>query len=77
MRWIRRLLHRRPEPAPQRTDTPGQRAADSALARTQKARREVEASRPAVDRVAARLAREREHNHFAEIFRAALEGGRH
>jgi hypothetical protein len=40
------------------------------------ARREVEAHRTAVDRIAARLARERETNHFADLFRAALEGDR-
>ncbi len=74
MPWISRLLRRRPEPAPQRPDTPGQREADSALCRAQQARREVEAHRQAVTRLAARLARERERNHFAEMFRAALEG---
>jgi hypothetical protein len=77
MRWISRLLHRRPKPTPQRSDTPGQREAESALTRAQEARREVEAHRPAVNRIAARLARERERNHFAEMFRSALEGGRH
>ncbi len=77
MRWISRLLHRRPKPTPQRSDTPGQREAESALARAQEARREVEAHRPTVNRIAARLARERERNHFAEMFRSALEGGRH
>lgn len=79
MRWISRLLRRRPEPAPQRPaetgKTNGQREAESALSRAQKARRAVEAHRPIVDRVAARLAHEREQNHFAEIFRQALEGG--
>lgn len=77
MRWISRLLRRRPKPAPPRTETPGQREAESALSRAQEARREVEAHGPAVTRVAARLARERERNHFAEMFRTALEGGRH
>jgi hypothetical protein len=81
MRWISRLLRRRPEPAPHSSDehrskTPGQREAERALSRAQEARREVEAHRPAVSRLAERLARERERNHFAEIFRAALEGGR-
>jgi hypothetical protein len=76
MRWIRRLLRRRPEPAPQRTDTPGQREAESALSRAVEARREVEAHRTTVDRLAARLARERETNHFADLFRAAFEGDR-
>lgn len=81
MRWISRLLRRRPEPAPHSSEapgkTPGQKEAESALSRAQKARREVEAYRPAVNRVAERLARERQRNHFAETFRAALEGGRH
>ena len=78
MQWIRRLLRRRPEPTPprQETTTPGQEAADKALSRAQKARREVEAHRAAVSEVALRLARERERNHFAELFRSALEGGR-
>ncbi|WP_455713783.1 DUF7620 family protein [Streptomyces rochei] len=79
MRWTRRLLRRRPEPAPQRPDqagkTHGQREAEKALSRAQKARRAVEAHRPLVDRVAARLANEREQNHFAELFRQAFEGG--
>ncbi|WP_329474235.1 hypothetical protein OIE75_41340 (plasmid) [Streptomyces sp. NBC_01723] len=79
MRWISRLLRRRPEPAPQRPDqaakTHGQREAEKALSRAQKARRTVEAHRPLVDRVAARLASEREQNHFAELFRNAFEGG--
>ena len=75
MRWISRLLRRRPEPAP-RPESPGMREAESALDRARAARQEVERARPAVDKVAARLAREREQNHFAEMFRAALEGGR-
>jgi hypothetical protein len=76
MRWISRLLRRRPEPAP-RQETPGQREAEKALSRARAARREVESKRPAVDKVASRLARERERNHFADMVRAALEGGRH
>lgn len=76
MRWISRLLRRRPEPAP-RQETPGQREADSALSRAHAARQEAEDRRPAVAKVASRLARERERNHFAELFRSALEGGRH
>lgn len=77
MRWISRLLRRRPKPAPQRPETPGQKDAEKALSRAHKARREVEADRPAVTEIAARLARERQRNHFAEMFRSALEGGRH
>lgn len=75
MRWIDRLLRRRPEPAPQPDKTGEQREAESALSRALEARREIEAYRPAVARLAARLARERERNHFAEMIRAALEGG--
>lgn len=79
MRWTSRLLRRRPEPAPQRPEeaakTHGQREAESALSRARRARRAVEAHRPAVSRVAARLANEREMNHFAELFRQAFEGG--
>lgn len=81
MRWIARLLRRRPKPTPHGSDTTGptagMREAESALTRAQEARREVEGHRLAVERVAARLARERERNHFAEMFRSALEGGRH
>lgn len=79
MRWISRLLRRRPEPAPSPDEsgkTPGQREAESALSRAREARRMVEAHGPTVARIAARLARERERNHFAELFRSALEGGR-
>lgn len=75
MQWIRRLLRRRPKPTPPRPETPGQRAADKALSRAQKARQEVEANRPAVSEIASRLARERQRNHFAELFRQAFEGG--
>jgi hypothetical protein len=81
MRWISRLLRRRPEPAPHRSEkpdqTPGQREAESALSRARRARREVEAHAPAVAEIAARLARERQRNHFAETFKSALEGGHH
>jgi hypothetical protein len=76
MRWTRRLLRRRPEPAPSHSETAGHREAASALSRAQQARREVEAHRQAVAHIAARLARERQRNHFAEMFRSALEGGR-
>lgn len=77
MRWISRLLRRRPKPTPPRPEnaTPGQQAANKALFRAQKARREAESHGPAVTEVARRLARERQQNHFAELFRAALEGG--
>jgi hypothetical protein len=69
------LLRRRPKPTQSRSETPGQREADSALTRARAARKEVESHGPAIAKVAARLARERERNHFAEIFRNALEGG--
>jgi hypothetical protein len=79
MRWISRLLRRRPEPAPQDTEnppkTPGQKEAERALSRTQDARQEILANRPEVTHRASRLKRERQENHFAELFRAALEGG--
>jgi hypothetical protein len=81
MPWIIRLLRRRPEPTPTHSDkpgkTPGQREAESALSRAEEDRREVQAQGPVVSRLAERLARERERNHFAEMFRTALEGGRH
>ncbi|WP_420865591.1 DUF7620 family protein [Streptomyces prasinopilosus] len=77
MRWISRLLRRRPEPAPKHSETAGHREAKSALSRAQQARREVEAHRQAVAHLAARLARERQMNHFAELFKSAMEGGRH
>lgn len=77
MRWIARLLRRRPKPVPERPDTPGQKAADKALDRAHKARREAESRRSAVSEVSSRLARERQRNHFAELFRSALEGGHH
>jgi hypothetical protein len=80
MRWSSRLLRRRPEPTPCSEDlekTAGQQEAEKALSRAKRARREVEAHRLAVAHVTARLARERQKNHFAELFRAALEGGRH
>lgn len=74
MRWIRRLLRRRPEPVPQRSDTPGRKEAESALSRSRDARREIHAYWPEVTRHADRFRHERERNHFAELFRAALEG---
>lgn len=75
MRWMR-LLRRRPKPQPGRPETPGQRDADKALTRARNARREAESRRPAVAEITSRLARQRESNHFAEMFRAALEGDR-
>jgi flavin-binding protein dodecin len=77
MRWIRRLLRRRPKTAPPRPDTPGQKAAEKALSRSRDARQEIQSQWAEVTDRSARLASERERNHFAEMFRAALEGGRH
>ncbi|WP_455431577.1 DUF7620 family protein [Streptomyces griseosporeus] len=81
MRWISRLLRRRPEPTPQRSDKPaktaGQREAESARSRSRQARQEIQSYWPEVTRRATRLRRELEQNHLAEMFRAALEGGRH
>ena len=78
MRWISRLLRRRPEPAPQRSETPrktpGQQAAESALSRSRVDREQIEAHRPAVDYHAGYWRRERERNHFAELFRTAFGG---
>ena len=80
MRWISRLLRRRPEPAPQRPEpvskTNGQREAEHALSRAREARKTVAAYWPIVTRVVANLADQREQNHFAELFRQGFEGGR-
>lgn len=75
MRWISRLLRRRPEPAPRPDTTPGQLEADAALSRARRARQEIEELWPDVNHRSSRLARERRKNHFAELFRVALEGG--
>ncbi len=80
MRWISRLLRRRPEPTPQRpepiTKTNGQREAEQALSRAREARKAVASYWPLVTRVVAGLADPREQNHFAELFRQGFEGGR-
>ncbi|CAK7288551.1 DUF7620 family protein [Streptomyces misionensis] len=76
MPWISRLLRRRPKPAPRSDSTPGQREAESALSHAVEARQQVEALWPVVNRRSSRLVTERERNHFAEMFRSALEGGR-
>lgn len=81
MRWISRLLRRRPKPTrtsparPRKTE--GQKEAESALNRSRDARQEIESYWPEVTQRSSRLARERQRNHFAEMFRSALEGGRH
>lgn len=79
MRWISRLLRRRPKPTPPRpeTPTPGQREAESALSRSREARKKIQANWPEVNHRSTRFRNEREQNHFAEMFRQALEGGRH
>ena len=81
MRWIARLLRRRPKPTPQTADqaapTPGQREAESALIRAQAARQAIESYWPEVTHRSRRFKSERKQNHFAEMFRSALEGGRH
>ncbi|WP_455680740.1 DUF7620 family protein [Streptomyces pseudovenezuelae] len=77
MRWISRLLRRRPKPTPQRPETPGQREADRALSRSRDARKTIQANWPEVNHRSTRLRSERVQNHFAEMFRQALEGGRH
>ncbi|SCF33517.1 hypothetical protein GA0115257_111638 [Streptomyces sp. LcepLS] len=68
MKW-RRLWRRR-----HGGRTPGQAAADRALHRTQAGRREVEERQSAVSETAHLLRHERERNHFAELFRASIEG---
>lgn len=79
MRWISRLLRRRPKPTPPRPDTttPGQRAADKALSRSRDAREEIQGQWPEVNRRASGIRRQRERNNFAALFRDALEGGHH
>lgn len=77
MRWIRRLLHRRPKPTPQRPETPGQREAELALSRTRDARQEIQANWPEVTRRVSGIRNQRRRNNFAALFRDALEGGPH
>ncbi|WP_443058446.1 DUF7620 family protein [Streptomyces sp. NBC_00442] len=69
--WIRSLLHRHDR----RTSTPGQQAATHALARAENDKRAAEERQPQVSEAAARLRAARERNHFAELFRRAVEGG--
>ncbi|TXS39702.1 hypothetical protein EAO77_36155 [Streptomyces sp. t39] len=59
-----------------RPETPGQKDADSALARAQRARVEAERHSDAVSQVAGSLAMIRNRNHFAEMIERAFEGGR-
>lgn len=75
MIWIDFLLRRRSD-SEERTETPGQQAASSALHRAQHARRQAEQQRGAVSETARRLRQVRERNHFAEMIRTALEGDR-
>lgn len=75
---IRRLLCRRGNrvslsrrtPRP----TPGQRDASRALYQAECARDEARQIGPEVQAAADRLRHLREHNHFAEMFRHAMEG---
>ncbi|WP_434099451.1 DUF7620 family protein [Streptomyces platensis] len=68
-RWTRLLcVRRRGRP------TPGQKAAQRAVERAQAARIEAEERRPEVDEATDKLRRLRERNHFAEMFRSAIEG---
>lgn len=54
--------------------TPGQAAADRALHRAHIDRREAEDRGPEVTETADRLRSIREANHFADLFRASIEG---
>ena len=69
IRWTRLLcVRRRGRP------TPGQRAAQHAVERAQAARIEAEERRPEVDQATSKLRELRQRNHFAEMFREAIEG---
>ncbi|MEU1078514.1 hypothetical protein ABZ404_38645 [Streptomyces sp. NPDC005878] len=73
MRWtrlLRRHKHEPPEPAP----TPGQQAADNALNRARRARRDAESKTGAVTEAAESLRQVRERNHFGSMILKALEG---
>lgn len=69
LNWIRLMMRRR------RLPTPGQWAARRAYDRAHADRREAERRRPEVDEAASVLREIRERNHFAEMFREAIEGG--
>ncbi len=66
MRWLR---WRRAS-----VSSDGQRAAESALRRTQLARQEAEERQSEVAEAAGALREFRQENHFAARFRASLEG---
>ncbi|MFE9845760.1 DUF7620 family protein [Streptomyces goshikiensis] len=66
--WLNRLIGRG-------KPSPGQRDADGALARAQRARILAEARRPEVEDAARELRTARDENHFAERFALALRGG--
>lgn len=53
----------------------GQKDADRAVKRAQEARREATARRAEVTEATQKLRAIRERNHFAEMFRAAIESG--
>lgn len=67
-RWT--LRRRRNRPA-----SPGQQAATHALERAESDKRDAEARQPEVRQAADRLRAIQHRNHFAEMFRAAIEGG--
>ncbi|WP_455753961.1 DUF7620 family protein [Streptomyces halstedii] len=58
-----------------RRTTPGQQAAADALQQAESHVRDAEERQPEVTLAAARLRAARERNHFAELFRTAIEGG--
>lgn len=69
-RWTKlRCRRRRGRP------TPGQRAAQHAVERAREAQREATERRPEVDEATSKLREIRARNHFAEMFREAIEGG--
>lgn len=63
------LVRRTPRP------TPGQRDAAQALRRAERAREEARRRRPEVTECVSELRQARTTNHFAERFRATMEGG--
>lgn len=56
--------------------SPGQAAADRALHRARADRQEAEDRQPAVSATAEQLRMYRQENHFADMFRASIEGRR-
>lgn len=70
MGWIRQLLR-----LGERSQTPGQEAASSALARVEARREEAGRRAPEVAEQGAEMRRLRERNHFQEAIRATFLGG--